>query len=187
MCIETDLKGYHLPKFQICANLRLWLKRGGPTKLEAPTDKVIYRAKHSSSKVQLKTLSITLSSKNQQNGLRQGWIFSVKVTFTMISSSQVHIFTILSNIFNSFSWQPFSHQSQIQWEWLLPLWGIARERCCRPLATKCIYPTVCLFVKKSAHYLYTWCFLHQWHLLQSANAWNPGNYRDPLELKTPAS
>ena len=66
-----------------------------------------------------------------------------------------------------FSGQRFRHQSQIQWEWLVPLErGPSRER--RGISPgNYVYicnAFVCLFVKKVP--ISTW-FLHQWHLLSA--------------------
>ena len=141
VCIETDLKvRTTFLNFKLCQPAQLWLEwpahgwnKRGPTKLGAPTDKVIYRAKHSSSKVQLKkTLSITLSSKESTK-----WL---KARLNIFSKSHSH-WSHLSQCISLKSWAisstdfplaVFSHQSQIQFEWLLSFFwtrekGEARE------------------------------------------------------------
>ena len=84
-----------------------------------------------------------------------------QVTFTMISSSQVHIFTILSNIFNSFhAAATFRTKAKS-----------SESVCCRkmksePRAPATMYISTRLFVCKKKVPISTWC-LHQWHLLSA--------------------
>jgi len=81
-------------------------------------------------------------------------MFSVKVTFTMISSWQVHISTIFEQYFQQFFLATFLPPKPNPLRVIgAPLHGGLREkegdsRC--PLQL-CIYLRVCLFVKKSAH------------------------------------
>ena len=78
-----------------------------------------------------------------------------QVTFTMISSSQVHIFTILSNIFNSFhAAATFRTKAKS-----------SESVCCRmmksePRAPATMYISTRLFVCKKKVPISTWC-LHQ--------------------------
>ena len=78
-----------------------------------------------------------------------------QVTFTMISSSQVHIFTILSNIFNSFhAAATFRTKAKS-----------SESVCCRkmksgPHAPATMYISTRLFVCKKKVPISTWC-LHQ--------------------------
>ena len=182
VCIETDLKGYHLPKFQICANLRLWLKRGGPTKLAAPTDKVIYRAKHSSSKVQLKTLSITLSSKKKSTK----WL---KARLNVFSQSHIHNDLIMASAYLNNLWAIFStvfpgnlfatKAKSIESDWCPLARGLARERGGQPMSPATMYISTRLFVcKKKCPSLPGFCTSDT----SCQPPWN-GNC-DPLELKT---
>jgi len=98
-------------------------------------------------------------------------MFSVKVTFTMISSWQVHISTIFEQYFQQFFLATFLPPKPNPLRVIgAPLHGGLREkegdsRC--PLQL-CIYLRVCLFVKKVP--ISSW-FLHQWHLLSATLEW----------------
>ena len=76
----------------------------------------------------------------------------------MISSSQVHIFTILSNIFNSFPGNVLATKAKSSESDCCPFAACCRMGRERKMKSGmivpwqlCIYLRVCLFVKKSAH------------------------------------
>ena len=152
----------------------LLLEQGGPTKLEAPTDKVIYRAKHSSSKVQLK------------NSFNHSFI---KTKSTKWLKARLNIFSKSHSQWSHhrkcISLQSWAISSTVFMPRQLfapkpnPVRVFVAERWSRGHMPRqpCIYPRVCLFVKKSAH-----LYLVFAPVTPLVSHWN-GNC-DSLELET---